>query len=150
MELCGPCQNIDIRDLLQSYHNSKAATHEILRQVYSTEIQPHHSSINALQDAARTGCKFCRTIWAHHCHFRSQQSYSEVSHEKLPACHETYACACKVYKGPLYFVIHKDWKSDDLRLFILPMGNHQKSAIPDLVRRRDRVIAEFEIRIAKS
>ncbi|PYH63580.1 HET domain-containing protein [Aspergillus vadensis CBS 113365] len=30
------------------------------------------------------------------------------------------------------------------------MGNHQKSAIPALVRRRDRVIAEFEIRIAKN
>ncbi|PWY72844.1 HET-domain-containing protein [Aspergillus eucalypticola CBS 122712] len=55
MELCGPRQNIDIRDLLQSYHNSKAATHEILHQVSSTKIQPHHSSIHALQDAARTG-----------------------------------------------------------------------------------------------
>lgn len=153
MELCGPCQNIDIRDLLQSYLNSKAATHAILRQVYSTEIQHHHSSITALQDAARAGCKFCRTIWAHHCHFWSRKSYSDAPSANYFACHGTDACACRVYKGPLHFVIHKpvnEWPNESPRLIIISMANSEKSEIPNLLYSRSQVIAEFDMCIAKS
>ncbi|RAH53288.1 HET-domain-containing protein [Aspergillus piperis CBS 112811] len=107
----------------------------------------------ALQDAGRAGCTFCKTIWAHHCHFWSRKSYSDVFSANFFACHEWDTCACRIYKGPLHFVIHKfinEWPSNSPRLLILGMANSEKSEIPDLIYSRSRVIAEFEIRIAKS
>jgi hypothetical protein len=100
MGLCAVCQTIDIRDLLESFHNSERFSDLLKGQpsnrpehIKFTNYQSHQPSLAALWDAGESGCGLCGMIWARHC--REQ------------AKHGTDDCTCKRYSGPIRFIIYQ-------------------------------------------
>lgn len=119
MKLCDACQNIDIRDLLQSFYNARSYDIEsdiITRDEYISSLpdfQAHHSSLAALQHAGRTGCEFCEMIWDQHCN-------------SLSRIHSKDRCPCRRYQGPIRFVICQESFQPFAQLCIVAMASGHK------------------------
>lgn len=155
MKLCDACQSIDIRDLLQSYHDTRELyltrdpwtgwSYNILK---SKGFQAHHANITALHDAVKIGCEFCRMVWAHHCHFWSQKS--DIKYCVDTETHESDDCACKRCRGPLLFSIHQGIGRHHhcLRLVVLVMPDDKGKRDPNICNDVG-VIAKLNICTAK-
>ncbi|PIG80768.1 hypothetical protein AARAC_010657 [Aspergillus arachidicola] len=139
MNLCDVCQTIDIRDLLQSFHDSEAFSVDVFKSpdpyLSSTpHFQPHHTSITALQNASKAGCELCEMIWAH-CRIRSCDHSSPYGGDK---------CLCEKYRGPLRFVIYQGVYNSYAQLVVVAMSDNNRRGRPD-----GTWIAELDICIAK-
>ena len=112
MDLCAVCQTIDIRDLLESFHNSEQFS-GLLRgrpsneskYLRSTNYQPHQPSLAALREAGESGCGLCGMIWARHC--REQ------------AKHGNDDCTCKRYPGPVRIIMYQHYNHSFALLGVL-------------------------------
>lgn len=140
MNLCDVCQTIDVRDLLQSFHNSEAFSVKVSQSpdpyLSSTpHFQPHHTSITALQDASKAGCELCEMIWEH-CRIRS------CNHS--PYGYGADKCLCQQYQGPLRFVIYQGVYDSYAKLMVVAMSDSSKRGRSD-----GTWIAELDICLAK-
>lgn len=136
MDLCAVCQTIDIRDLLESFHNSSQFARLLEGQssswseyLTSTNYQPHQPNLDALRDASESGCGLCGMIWARHC--REQ------------AKHGTDDCTCKRYSGTVRFIMYQHYYHSFARLGVL-VSKTAEQGDPDAVQ-----LADLEISTAK-
>ncbi|OGM45105.1 hypothetical protein ABOM_006693 [Aspergillus bombycis] len=138
MNLCDVCQTIDIRDLLQGFHKSKAFSVNVSTSpdpyLSSTpHFQAHHISVTALQDAIKDGCELCGMIWAH-CRIQSCD-------------HSPYGgdqCLCQKYRGPFRLAIYQGVYDSYAQLMVVAMSDNDKRGRPD-----GTWVAKLDICIAK-
>jgi len=125
MDLCQTCQAIDIRALLKSFRNSKAfaalnASSSWFPYLHDTpDFQSHHTSLAALQDARKSGCRLCAMIWTYHC--RQWDRHDDDGHVADD-------CMCARFVGAVRFVVYmgsqSSWRSR-ARLVVVVMANGQ-------------------------
>ena len=137
MDLCHICQTIDIRNLLQAFHNSEQFAALLRGEPWgrhacrtSANFQYHQASLAALRDAGDSGCRLCGMIWARHCSQRAE--------------HGTDDCMCKRYSGPVRFTVHQGSCDSFVLLVVLAVSETGEQGDPDA-----EMVAELEICTAK-